>query len=113
MDDVLGSVIVTERLKTRKSLATDYWEDIISGVEVKSNDRNVKNLWKVSTSFQVCAIFHLKTTFNSWKIHVSKNLGGATAIKTCKPNNENKKLSAVLFHFLCYPSLELLLQSRI
>ena len=75
MDDVLGSVIVTERLKTRKSLATNYWEDIISGVEVKSNDRNVKNLWKVSTSFQVCAIFHLKTTFfSSWKIHVSKNL---------------------------------------
>ena len=77
MDDVLGSVIVTERLKTRKSLATNYWEDIISGVEVKSNDRNVKNLWKVSTSFQVCAIFHLKTTFS---IHEKYTLA-----KICPP----------------------------
>ena len=84
MDDVLGSVIVTERLKTRKSLATNYWEDIISGVEVKSNDRNVKNLWKTSTSFQFCAFFHFKTYFNSWKIHVSKNLvkGGGLLVST-------------------------------
>ena len=64
MDDVVGSVIVTERLKTRKSLATNYWQDGISGVEFKSNDRNAKNLWKVSTGFQFCA-----------KIHVSKSLG--------------------------------------
>ena len=77
MDDIVGSVILTERVKTRKSLATNYWQDTISGFEVKSNDRNVKNLWKVSTGFQFCAIFHFKTTFlNLWKIHVSKNLGG-------------------------------------
>ena len=86
MDDVLGSVIVTERLKTRKSLATNYWEDIISGVEVKSNDRNVKNLWKVSTSFQFCAIFHVKTTFfNSSKIHVSRSLGGGEGLHSPPP----------------------------
>ena len=90
MDDVLGSVIVTERLKTRKSLATNYWEDTISGVEVKSNDRNVKNLWKVLTSFQFCAICHFETTFfNSWKIHVSKNLGGAATFNLLPLSFEN------------------------
>ena len=57
MDDVRGSVTVTERLKTRKSLATNYWEDIISGVEVKSNDRNVKNLEKFQLVFKFVLFF--------------------------------------------------------
>ena len=51
MDGVLRSVIVSERLKMRKSLAINYWQDTISGVEVNSNVRNISNLWGVSTSF--------------------------------------------------------------
>ena len=83
MDGVLFSVIVSERLKMRKSLAINYWQDTISGVEVKSSDRNVKNLCGVSTSFEFCAIFHFNTIFfSSWKIQVSKNLGGSSS---CPP----------------------------
>ena len=99
MDDVLGSVIVTERLKTRKSLATNCWRDTISVVEVKSNDRNVKNLWKVSTSFKFCAIFHFKSTFfNSWKIQVSKNLGVGGAVVPPPPPPPPPPVSAGLYH---------------
>ena len=75
MDGVLCRVIVSERLKMRKSPAINYWQDAISGVEFKSNDRNVKILWGVSNSFEFCASFHFNTFFfNSWKIQVSKNL---------------------------------------
>ena len=75
MDDVLCSVIVSVWLKMKKSLAINYGQDTISGVEIKSCDRNVKSLWGVSTSFEFCAIFHFKTIFfNLWKIQVSKNL---------------------------------------
>ena len=82
MDGVLCRVIVSERLKMRKSPAINYWQDAISGVEFKSNDRNVKILWGVSNSFEFCASFHFNTFFfNSWKIQVSKNLevGGTVA----------------------------------
>ena len=34
MDDVLCSVIVSVWLKMKKSLAINYWQDTISGVEV-------------------------------------------------------------------------------
>ena len=73
MDDVLCSVIVSVWLKMKKSLAINYGQDTIFGVEIKSCDRNVKSLWGVSTSFEFCAIFHFKTIFfNLW--HICKNL---------------------------------------
>ena len=34
---VLCSVIVNERFKMRKSLAINYWQDTMSGVEVDNN----------------------------------------------------------------------------
>ena len=87
MDDVLCSAIVTERLKMRKSLPINYWQDTTSVVEIKSNGRNVKNLWGVSTSFEFCVIFHFKTIFfNSWKIQVSKNLRGAAPSPPLAPS---------------------------
>ena len=48
MDRVLFSVIVSEQLKMRKSLAINYWKYTISGFEVNSNVRNVNNLWGTS-----------------------------------------------------------------
>ena len=38
------SVIVSERLKMRKSVAINYRQDTISGVDVKSNARNINKL---------------------------------------------------------------------
>ena len=37
MGGVLCSIIVSERFKIRKSLAINYWQDTMSGVEVDNN----------------------------------------------------------------------------
>ena len=37
---ILCSLIVSEWLKMIKSLAINYWQDAISGVEVNGNGRN-------------------------------------------------------------------------
>ena len=47
---VLCSVIVSERLKMRKSNVINYWQDTISGVEFNSNVRNVNKFWGVLTT---------------------------------------------------------------
>ena len=69
MDGVLCSVIVSERLKIRKSLAINYWQDTISGFAVNSNVGNVNNLWGISTSFEFCAIFYFNTIFSIHEKH--------------------------------------------
>ena len=56
MDGVLFSVIVSERLKMRKSLAINYWQDTISNVKVKSNDRKMS---KTFAEFQLVLNFVL------------------------------------------------------
>ena len=69
MDGVLCSVIVSEQLKIRKSLAINYWQDTISGFAVNSNVGNVNNLWGISTSFEFCAIFYFNTIFSIHEKH--------------------------------------------
>ena len=44
MGDVLCSVIVSERLKMRKSLGIHCWQDTISGIETNNNVINIKTL---------------------------------------------------------------------
>ena len=60
---VLCSVTVSERLKMRKSLAINYWQDTISGVEVSSNVRNINKLWGVSTSSVIFTVFYFTLFF--------------------------------------------------
>ena len=101
MDGVLRSVIVSERLKMRKSLAINYWQDTISGVEVNTNVRTINNFWGVSkivlpqaweaaapSRFLLTCIFHelkknggkvknstkFKTSWNSSKVIDSSNI---------------------------------------
>ena len=74
------SAMVSERLKTRISLGMHDWQNIISGVEVDNNVKNIKNNWEVSTSFVILyylSLFHFNIIFyNSSKIKVIKIWGG-------------------------------------
>ena len=55
---VLCNTRVSEGLKTRKSLAIHYWQDItISGVELNNNVININKLWRVSTSSVILYYF--------------------------------------------------------
>ena len=56
---VLYSVIVSERLKMRKSPAINYWQDTVSGLEVNRNVRNINKLWGILTSFVILYYFSL------------------------------------------------------
>ena len=77
MNGDLCSVVVSERLKIRKSLAVNYWQDIISGVEVNSNDRNTVTFEEFQLVFNFMLFYHFNTNFfNSWKMQGGKNLGG-------------------------------------
>ena len=60
---VMCSVIVSERLKMRKPLAINYWQDTISGVEVNSNVRNINNFEEFQLVLQFCTISHFNTIF--------------------------------------------------
>ena len=86
MVGVLCSVIVNERLKMRKYLAINYWQDIISGVEVSNNVIKSTNFEEFQPVLWFCTIFHFNTIFsNSSKIEFRKNLGGEGGCSTPSP----------------------------
>ena len=64
MGGVLCSVIVSERLKMRKSLAINYWQDTISGIEVNSNVIKPINFEEFDRSIR--KIFHYRTTCHKY-----------------------------------------------
>ena len=59
----LCSVAVSERLKMRKSLAINYWQDTISDVEVSHNVIKSINLQEFQLVLWFCTIFHFNTIF--------------------------------------------------
>ena len=78
MGGELCSVIVSERLKMKKSLALNYWQDAISGVEVSSNARNINKLWGVN-SFCNFSFFTIRYFFSFHKkYNLAKIWGGCS-----------------------------------
>ena len=87
MNGVLCSVIVSERLKMRKSLAINYWQDTISGVEVSTNVRTINNFWGVSTSFTTslggCSPLQIfANLYFSWIEKIGGKVKNSTKFKT-------------------------------
>ena len=73
-------VILSERLKMRKSLAINYWLDTISGVKVNNVIKST-NFEEFQLVLWFWTIFHFNTIFfNSSKIEFSKNLGVSTGL---------------------------------